>query len=430
MAPCDSHRGLSGGEKLADRSARRPADDPEAVKKTILENPGLVEEGLFVLDAHLRAGDGDLIDLLAVDGSGALSILEIDRGGEDDLLDRSLTHHGWVGSQLQFLRRLYGEERIHPLRTPRAILLAREFSPAFLRKVPDLRVPITPLVYRMEANGASPLLQLRPPAEVPAVPPAGPRTERTPMDLAAWTDRLTPEALAAGIQQSLTPRSCPPVKGYDIAGATLSCKSVGGDIYDFIPRSGERLWVVVGDVAGKGHPAAMILSHFQAMLRALAGADRPLPRLVGWLNDNLSRSLAANQFISFVVLELEPKEGLLRYVNAGHNPPILLRASGSVDRLRGNGPVLGVVPDFSYTSHETRVSPGDALLLFTDGATESQSLGQEEFGEGRLLQCLRQVASSDARSALARLQRSIQEFCGPAPPHDDNTLVMLRRLVD
>jgi len=414
---------------VAIRIAQGPILDLETVKETILAKPEIVEKGLFVLDAHLRAGSAGLIDLLAVDGSGALAILEIDRAGEDDLLNRSLEHHGWVGSQIPFLRRLYGAERIHPLRTPRAILLAQQFSPAFLRKIHDLRIPVTPIVYRLWPDGEErPSLHLKPAAEAPPLRGIVPQASVRSADLAVWSDRLTPEDLAAGIRRSLMPRTCPLLKGYDIAGITLPCRPVGGDTYDFIPRSGNRLWVVVGDVAGKGHPAALILSHFQAMLRALAGADRPLPRLVGWLNNNLSRSLAANQFISFVVVELDPEAGILRYVNAGHNPPIMVRASGEVDRLRGNGPVLGVVPGFPYPAHEIRIASGDALLLYTDGATESQNPGQEEFGEGRLIQCVKQVASSASRTGLAKLEQGILGFCGQAPRHDDITLLLLRRI--
>lgn len=414
---------------MAIRIAQGPILDLETVKETILAKPEIVEKGLFVLDAHLRAGSAGLIDLLAVDGSGALAILEIDRAGEDDLLNRSLEHHGWVGSQIPFLRRLYGAERIHPLRTPRAILLAQQFSPAFLRKIHDLRIPVTPIVYRLWPDGEErPSLHLKPAAEAPPLRGIVPQASVRSADLAVWSDRLTPEDLAAGIRRSLMPRTCPLLKGYDIAGITLPCRPVGGDTYDFIPRSGNRLWVVVGDVAGKGHPAALILSHFQAMLRALAGADRPLPRLVGWLNNNLSRSLAANQFISFVVVELDPEAGILRYVNAGHNPPIMVRASGEVDRLRGNGPVLGVVPGFPYPAHEIRIASGDALLLYTDGATESQNPGQEEFGEGRLIQCVKQVASSASRTGLAKLEQGILGFCGQAPRHDDITLLLLRRI--
>ena len=413
---------------MAIRTAQGPILDLETVKETILAKPEIVEKGLFVLDAHLRAGSAGLIDLLAVDGSGALAILEIDRDGEDDLLNRSLEHHGWVGSQIPFLRRLYGAERIHPLRTPRAILLAQQYSPAFLRKVHDLRIPVTPILYHLRPGGERPSLHFKPAADAPLQGEFVPQASLRPADVAAWSDRLTPEDVAAGIRRSLMPRTCPPLKGYDIAGITLPCRPVGGDTYDFIPRSGNRLWVVVGDVAGKGHPAALILSHFQAMLRALAGADRPLPRLVGWLNNNLSRSLATNQFISFVVVELEPEAGILRYVNAGHNPPIMVRASGEVDRLRGNGPVLGVVPGFPYPAHEIRIASGDALLLYTDGATESQNSGQEEFGEARLIECVKQVASFASRTGLARLEQSILGFCGQAPRLDDITLLLLRRI--
>src|SRR5262249_37304787 len=125
--------------------------------------------------------------------------------------------------------------------------------------------------------------------------------------------------LAAQIQRNLMPRACPPVAGFDIAGTNLPCRTVGGDTYDFLPREGNLLWVAVGDVAGKGLPAAMIMSHFQAMLRGLAEADRPLSQITAVLNDRLTQTLSANQFISFFLAELDPVAGILRYVNAGHN---------------------------------------------------------------------------------------------------------------
>lgn len=233
--------------------------------------------------------------------------------------------------------------------------------------------------------------------------------------------------LAAAIQRNLMPRSCPPVGQYDIVGTNLPCRTVGGDTYDFLPRPDGRLWVAVGDVAGKGLPAAMIMSHFQAMLRGLAEADRPLAPIVGKLNDNLSRALAANQFISFFLTELDPRLGLLRYVNAGHNPPILVSASGEVERLKGSGPVLGVLPGVSYLAHETVLSPGDALLLYSDGATESLNPAGEEFGEERLIGALQEAVRMDIEAGLARLEESILGFCGAAPRYDDITLVLVRR---
>ena len=164
LDPCVSRRRLSG-ERLPIHTARRPGRDPETVKRTILEDPGKVEKGLFALDAHLRAGNGGLIDLLAVDGSGALVVLEIDRAGEDDLLRRALEHQGWVGSQIHFLRKLYGPERVHPFREPRAVLLAPQFSPAFVAKVAELPVPITPLVFRIDSAGGKSSLVLEAPVE-------------------------------------------------------------------------------------------------------------------------------------------------------------------------------------------------------------------------------------------------------------------------
>ena len=235
--------------------------------------------------------------------------------------------------------------------------------------------------------------------------------------------------LAAAIQRKLMPSACPPLKGYDIAGTNLPCRTVGGDTYDFLPRSQNRLWVAVGDVAGKGLPAAMIMSHFQAMLRGLAEADRPVSQLVGRLNDNLARALAVNQFISFFVVELEPERGVMEYVNAGHNPPLLVRASGEVERLQGSGPVLGVVAGSSYPAHETRFDPGDTLLLYSDGATESKDPAEEEFGEDRLITCLKGVTSVTSKAGLARLTESILGFCKTsAPTYDDITLLLVRRI--
>jgi len=233
--------------------------------------------------------------------------------------------------------------------------------------------------------------------------------------------------LAAAIQRNLMPRSCPPVRGYDIAGTNLPCRTVGGDTYDFLLRSGARLWVAVGDVSGKGLPAAMLMSHFQAMLRGLAEADRPLSQLVGRLNDNLSPTLASNQFISFFVSELEPETGVLRYVNAGHNPPMKLDPGGRVERLEGGGPVLGIMPGVSYSAHETRFAPGDSLLIYSDGATESINPAEEEFGDSRLMEGLKRVASLDSETALDRLVEGILTFCSTAPRHDDITLVLVRR---
>jgi hypothetical protein len=161
-----SHRRLNG-ERLAIHTARGSSRGPEFVKRTILANPELIEAGFFPLDAHLRAGNGGLIDLLAVDGAGTLAVLEIDRDGEEHLLRRSLEHQGWIATQIPFLRRLYGGERILPFRSPRAILLARRFSRPFLDRIAELPTPITPLLYRLAVSGDTSSLRLEPAAPAP-----------------------------------------------------------------------------------------------------------------------------------------------------------------------------------------------------------------------------------------------------------------------
>ncbi len=233
--------------------------------------------------------------------------------------------------------------------------------------------------------------------------------------------------LAAQIQRNLMPRSCPPMRGFDIAGTNLPCRTVGGDTYDFLPREGNRLWVAVGDVAGKGLPAAMIMSHFQAMLRGLAEADRPLSQIAAVLNDRLTQTLSANQFISFFLTEIDPAGGVLRYVNAGHNPPMKISVSGEVERLKGSGPVLGVVGGVPYPAHETSLAPGEILLMYSDGATESLNLAGEEFGEDRLIDCLKTVRTVESETGLNRLEESILGFCGGAARYDDITLLIIRR---
>jgi hypothetical protein len=144
----------------------------------ILANPGIVEEGFFPLDAHLRAGNGSLIDLLAVDATGALAVLEIDRSGEDHLLRRSLEHQGWILTQVHFLRRLYGPERIQPFRSPRAILLSNQYSSAFLARIAELPISISPMIYRLSLSGGGPSLRLERAVPEPGRQQVGPGPPR------------------------------------------------------------------------------------------------------------------------------------------------------------------------------------------------------------------------------------------------------------
>jgi hypothetical protein len=186
---------LCGG-RLTIRIARGPERDPESAKRMILETPGIIEEELQVLDGHLRAGTGNLIDLLAVDVRGALALIEFDRNGEEELFHRVLDHHAWVAGQALFLRRLYGGGRIDPFRTPRLFVLSPRFSGGFLKKLSYLKIPVEPRVYRLLVAGDEPALYVEraetwsAEADLPAVADDG-------ASLPAAPERLSPEELEA-----------------------------------------------------------------------------------------------------------------------------------------------------------------------------------------------------------------------------------------
>lgn len=171
----------------------------------ILGDPGIVERGFVALDGQVRAGSGGLIDLVAVDASGILALLEIDREGEEKLLARALEHRAWAVEQFQFLRHLYGGIRIHPFRLPRLVLVSHNYSPAFLQKLPELDVPVTPLVYRLLLSRGDLALYVEPagePAGEPAWEPAPGEDEFLPEQSEApaapeRAERLSPEELEA-----------------------------------------------------------------------------------------------------------------------------------------------------------------------------------------------------------------------------------------
>jgi len=179
------------GERLTIRIVRGPARDPESAKSLILEDPGIIENGFRILDAHLRAGRGGLIDLLAVDSQGDFVLLELEREGEEDLLRRVRDHHAWVSLQVPFLRRLYGAGPVSPFRPPRAVVLAESFSAQFVETSRDQGLPLTLLHYRILLSADRPMLYVE---SVESVEPAPPLCAEPELEnLVLGPDRLTPE---------------------------------------------------------------------------------------------------------------------------------------------------------------------------------------------------------------------------------------------
>jgi sigma-B regulation protein RsbU (phosphoserine phosphatase) len=234
--------------------------------------------------------------------------------------------------------------------------------------------------------------------------------------------------IAREIQRWLVPRRAPDVPGIDVAFATRPAKTIGGDYYDAFRRTTDGpLLIAVADVAGKSVPAAMLMATFQASLRALASASGSLSELVGGLNRQVCANSQAGRFTTAFLAELNPANGDLSYLCAGHNPPILKREDGSVERLKSDNIPLGIELKEKYKTGFTRIEPHDLLVIYTDGVTEARDESRGEFGEGRLLSIIQLAGQERSALTLSNIMRTLDEFVGAAPQHDDITCMIVRR---
>lgn len=242
--------------------------------------------------------------------------------------------------------------------------------------------------------------------------------------------------LAAGIQERLFPETLPRIAGYDIAARNRPARHCGGDYYDalMIEDAGgdapvsPRCLLCVADVSGKGLPASLLMSNMQATLRALAGRVRSLTELAARINELLYAASPSNKFVTAIVLELDPATGAGRYVNAGHNECVLLRRGGEVELLKSTGLPLGMLPGMPYQELSVQIEPGDVLALYSDGVPEAYDEAENEWGDARLIQCLRDAGETTTATQVAdTMIADIDKFAGLAPQHDDITLMILRR---
>ena len=253
-------------------------------------------------------------------------------------------------------------------------------------------------------------------------------------------DRVTMKRdleIAREIQQWLVPAFPPQVAGFDIAFSTRPQNTVAGDYYDAFVRpaaptgSGPApLLIVVADVAGKSVPAALLMATFQASLRALSATAASLDEIVVGI-DRYARahSLGGLRFTTSFIAEINPATREMRYVNAGHNDPVLRRSSGAIERLSSGGPPFGL-PQFTdveiaYASGRLQLEPGDLLFVFTDGVIEAVNESGEEYGERRLLPLLASANKEVAVATLERVMTNVNAFVGYARQHDDITALVL-----
>ncbi len=256
------------------------------------------------------------------------------------------------------------------------------------------------------------------------------RIEHARLNEIEVTERAMAQELeqAAHIQMGLLPSKSPDVPGMDIAAGTLPCRTVGGDYYDYLPFPDGRIGVLIGDVAGKGMPASLLMTSLQARVKVLFEDGDELAKKMNRLNKHTVANCPDNRFITFFMTVVDPKTGELVYSNAGHNPPLLVRANGAVEQLKGGGIILGILPIAMYQDFRIRMDPGDTLVLYSDGVTEAANPTDVDFGEDRLGELVASMRGRPASEVVAAVQTAVANFSEGAPQADDITVVVMRRL--
>ncbi len=232
---------------------------------------------------------------------------------------------------------------------------------------------------------------------------------------------------AAEIQDHLLPSQGPPIPGYEVFGSSVPCRAVGGDYFDYIELPGGNYALALGDVAGKGLPAALLMCMFQAGLQALCEMGLSPDDTVSRLNKLLCRRLPPNRFVTFFFGVLDPVRHTLTYVNAGQNPPCRLGDGEVIERLTATGPPMGLFAGSAYQARILELAPGDLVLCFSDGATEGRSAADEEFGEERLIGIVRGSRGEKPELIVQRATCAVEEHSAASPRQDDTTLVVLKR---
>ncbi len=244
-------------------------------------------------------------------------------------------------------------------------------------------------------------------------------------------------ATASATQARLLPQTLPAMASLDYAGACRAAKEVGGDYYDFLPIDGGRLGIAVGDISGKGLYAGLLMAGLQARVQTLAPVHGgQVEMLAAEVNRVMHASTDSNRYATLFYGLYDDAERTLSYVNAGHNPPLLLRpfrdggtggaGTPRAARLLPTGTVIGLMPKARYRKELVRLAPGETLVIFTDGVTEMVNGRDEPFGEGRLEELVRRHGQRTAREILDIILAGLDTFRGAVKPHDDVTLVVAK----
>ena len=234
--------------------------------------------------------------------------------------------------------------------------------------------------------------------------------------------------LAAKIQEDFLPKESPESKNFDIVGSNIPCYQVGGDYYDFITIDPSRLGVVVADVSGKGVGASLLMASLRAALHSELYPKYKIEEMAAKLNNFVHRSSSPNSFITFFYSELNNKTGEFKYINAGHNPPLVIDKKGKIQRLESCGLCLGMFPSTSYEASKVTLDVGDKAILFTDGITESRNKDNKDFDEEGLIKLIQKHSKLSAKKLLEKINEEVDSFISGAERMDDMTIVIIQKV--
>jgi serine phosphatase RsbU (regulator of sigma subunit) len=264
----------------------------------------------------------------------------------------------------------------------------------------------------------------------PLLEPLSQAKETPPLPKPATNLRTTELIEAARIQSSMLPAEPPPIPGWDLAVKLQPARETSGDFFDFIPLDNGKYGIVIGDVSDKGLGAALFMAMTSTLFRTFAARHPSLPALtMSLVNERILSDTGGSSFVTAFLGVLEPTTGRLRYANAGHMPPLLLsvQKGKSIDHLVRTGMALGVMKDAAWQQKIVKFTPGDFLLLYTDGILDAQNSTGEFYGEQRLLQTARAQAGSTARQIVEAILGDVAHFTGEVPVNDDVILMALAR---
>jgi phosphoserine phosphatase RsbU/P len=233
--------------------------------------------------------------------------------------------------------------------------------------------------------------------------------------------------VASEIQMRLQPVAPPDLKGWNMAAVSFPCREIGGDYYDYIPRRDGKLVLAVGDVSGKGTGAALLMSSVHAAVRAQSQTKSSISEVMAQTNSYIYENSPSSKYLTLFYSVLDPLTGELAYSNGGHNTPLLMRPSGEMVKLDVGGLPVGLMPDICYDEDRVQFREGDVLVIYSDGITESVNLEDEEFGETRLIEVVKNNLHRSASGIRDRIEEAVSRFVGKAAAVDDMTVMIIKR---